>query len=124
MNGDLRKPQDADRMSDTQDAPGSGSGRPPVPAAVSEDTQIAIEVRELVERSKMDATRERFATLVTAHQRKTSRIAYQYLRDAAEADEAIQDAFLKVFSHIGTYRKTWPFEVWFTRILINGCLDR
>jgi RNA polymerase sigma-70 factor (ECF subfamily) len=29
-----------------------------------------------------------------------------------------------VFSHIGSYREAWPFEVWFTRILINGCLDR
>jgi len=29
-----------------------------------------------------------------------------------------------VFAHISSYRETWPFEVWFTRILINGCLDR
>jgi RNA polymerase sigma-70 factor (ECF subfamily) len=58
------------------------------------------------------------------HQRRASRIAYQYLRDAAEADEAVQDAFVKVFAHLNSYREAWPFEVWFTRILINGCLDR
>ena len=58
------------------------------------------------------------------HQRRALRIAYQYLRDAAEADEAVQDGFVKVFSHITSYREAWPFEVWFTRILINGCLDR
>jgi RNA polymerase sigma-70 factor (ECF subfamily) len=29
-----------------------------------------------------------------------------------------------VFTHITAYREAWPFEVWFTRILINGCLDR
>lgn len=72
----------------------------------------------------MDEAREQFAGLVTAHQRRGLRIAYQYLRDAAEADEAVQDAFLKAFTHITTYRDAWPFEVWFTRILINGCLDR
>jgi RNA polymerase sigma-70 factor (ECF subfamily) len=72
----------------------------------------------------MDEARDRFAGLVTAHQRRALRIAYQYLRDAAEADEAVQDAFVKVFSHIGSYREAWPFEVWFTRILINACLDR
>jgi RNA polymerase sigma-70 factor, ECF subfamily len=72
----------------------------------------------------MDAARERFGDLVALHQRRASRIAYQYLRDASEADEAVQDAFVKVFSHIGSYREAWPFEVWFTRILINGCLDR
>jgi RNA polymerase sigma-70 factor (ECF subfamily) len=72
----------------------------------------------------MDEARDRFGELVTMHQRRASRIAYQYLRDAAEADEAVQDAFVKVFAHIGSYREAWPFEVWFTRILINGCLDR
>ena len=72
----------------------------------------------------MDAARDRFAGLVAAQQRRAVRIAYQYLRDAADADEAVQDAFVKAFSHISSYREAWPFEVWFTRILINGCLDR
>src|SRR5262245_55607865 len=91
---------------------------------ISEDTRVAIEIRELVQRGEMDEARERFGELVTHHQRRAARIAYQYLRDTSEADEAVQDAFVKVFSHIGTYREAWPFEVWFTRILINGCLDR
>ena len=98
--------------------PGSG------PAPASEDTRLAVEVRELVVRGVMDEARDRFAGLVTAHQRRASRIAYQYLRDVAEADEAVQDAFVKAFGHIASYREAWPFEVWFTRILINGCLDR
>jgi RNA polymerase sigma-70 factor, ECF subfamily len=92
--------------------------------AVAEDSRIAIEIRTLVERGEADEARERFAELVALHQRRASRIAYQYLRDGGEADEAVQDAFVKVFSHITSYRETWPFEVWFTRILINGCLDR
>ncbi len=92
--------------------------------ALSDDTRLAVEVRGLVERGAMDEARDRFTGIVVAHQRRAVRIAYQYLRDAAEADEAVQDAFVKVFSHIGSYREAWPFEVWFTRILINGCLDR
>jgi RNA polymerase sigma-70 factor (ECF subfamily) len=72
----------------------------------------------------MEEARERFGDLVALHQRRASRIAFQYLRDSAEADEAVQDAFVKVFTHITSYRETWPFEVWFTRILINVCLDR
>jgi RNA polymerase sigma-70 factor, ECF subfamily len=95
-----------------------------VPAPLSEDSALAVEIRGLVERGEMDEARERFGELVVLHQRRASRIAYQYLRDASDADEAVQDAFLKVFSHIGSYREAWPFEVWFTRILINGCLDR
>ncbi len=72
----------------------------------------------------MEGAREMFGGLVEAHQRRASRIAYQYLRDTSDADEAVQDAFVKVFAHISSYREAWPFEVWFTRILINGCLDR
>jgi RNA polymerase sigma-70 factor (ECF subfamily) len=68
--------------------------------------------------------RERYAELVSRHQRRASRIAFHYLRDAAEADEAVQDAFVKAYSHLNTFREELPFEVWFTRILINGCLDR
>src|ERR1700704_472448 len=100
------------------------SGRRTVAVPLSQDSRLAIEIRGLVERGNQEEARERFGDLVAIHQRRASRIAYQYLRDAAEADEAVQDAFVKVFSHISSYRETWPFEVWFTRILINGCLDR
>src|SRR5439155_21494750 len=102
----------------------AAAARRAVGAPPSEDSQLAVDVRSLVERGAMDEARERFGELVALHQRRASRIAYQYLRDSAEADEAVQDAFVKVFSHIESYREAWPFEAWFTRILINGCLDR
>src|SRR5215470_15749479 len=92
---------------------------PRVPSRLSEDSELAVEIRGLIERGEMDAARDRFAVLVVAHQRRASRIAYHYLRDPADADEAVQDAFIKVFTHLGSYREAWPFEVWFTRILIN-----
>ena len=100
------------------------TGRRTPAATLAEDSRLAVEIRGLVERDEMDQARERFGDLVAAHQRRASRIAFQYLRDVADADEAVQDAFVKVFTRIGSYRETWPFEVWFTRILINGCLDR
>ena len=102
----------------------AAAARRAVGAPPSEDSQLAVDIRGLVERGKMDEARERFGELVALHQRRAARIAYQYLREASEADEAVQDAFVKVFSHITSYREAWPFEVWFTRILINGCLDR
>jgi RNA polymerase sigma-70 factor (ECF subfamily) len=105
-------------------AAASSHGHQPAAPLVSDDTRLAMEIRDLVERGAADEARERFAALVAAHQRRALRIAYQYLRDPADADEAVQDAFVKVFSHISSYREAWPFEVWFTRILINGCLDR
>ena len=132
MNGDLGAANDGDAVDpaglDLADAGDSlalaGAPARRTAAPLSEDSRIAIEIRGLVERGDMDEARQRFGALVEIHQRRAARIAYQYLRDAADADEVVQDAFVKVFSHITSYRETWPFEVWFTRILINGCLDR
>ena len=89
-----------------------------------EDSRIAADVKSLVREGQLAAARDRFGVLVGRQQRRASRIAYHFLRDAADADEAVQDAFIKVFSHIESFREDLPFEVWFTRILINGCLDR
>ena len=36
----------------------------------------------------------------------------------------MQDAFVKAYTHIGSFQRNLSFEVWLTRILINGCLDR
>jgi RNA polymerase sigma-70 factor, ECF subfamily len=96
-----------------------------VPEPVRDELSVAAaEVKALVAEGRLADARERFADIVGLEQRRASRIAYHFLRDGAEADEAVQDAFLKVFSHISSFREDLPFEVWFTRILINGCLDR
>src|SRR5918996_1057428 len=88
------------------------------------DGIAASAVKAMQAEGRLAEARERFAELVARHQRRAARIAFHYLRDAAEADEAVQDAFVKAYSHLSTFREELPFEVWFTRILINGCLDR
>ena len=111
------------------------SGRPiaeaesRVPRRATDATQstasvLAAEIKALVVAGDRDAARERFGSLVALLQRRGLRIAYHYLRDAADADEVVQDAFVKVFLHIEQYREELPFDVWFMRILVNACLDR
>jgi RNA polymerase sigma-70 factor (ECF subfamily) len=102
----------------------SGATPPPPVSAREADARVAIDVKALQAAGKLDAARERFAELVGRHQRRAVRIAFHYLRDSADSDEAVQDAFVKAYTHLGTFREELPFEVWFTRILINGCLDR
>lgn len=98
---------------------------PPPPVNTREaDARVAIDVKAFQAAGRLDEARERFAELVTRHQRRAARIAFHYVRDAADADEAVQDAFVKAYTHLATFREELPFEVWFTRILINGCLDR
>src|SRR5436190_106159 len=104
-------------------APATAAGAPAPLAPLSRDSQLAAEIKGLVTSGDRDTARERYGELVARQQRRAVRIAYHYLRDAHDADEAVQDAFIKVFTHITSYREDLPFEVWFTRILVNACLD-
>jgi RNA polymerase sigma-70 factor (ECF subfamily) len=97
---------------------------PALVAAREADAAAASAVKSLQAAGELDTARERYAELVARHQRRAARIAYHYLRDSAEADEAVQDAFVKAYQHLASFREELPFDVWFTRILINGCLDR
>lgn len=94
------------------------------PAPREADSAAASAVKALQAEGRHAEARERYTELVVRHQRRAGRIAFHYLRDSADVDEAVQDAFVKAFSHLSTFREELPFEVWFTRILINGCLDR
>ena len=93
-------------------------------AAREADAAAASAVKAMQAAGALEQARERYSELVARHQRRATRIAYHYLRDSAEADEAVQDAFVKAYQHLASFREELPFDVWFTRILINGCLDR
>lgn len=92
--------------------------------AATAASALAAEIKALTAAGDRDAARDRFGSLVALLQRRALRIAFHYLRDAADADEVVQDAFMKVFLHIDQYREDLSFDVWFTRILVNACLDR
>jgi RNA polymerase sigma-70 factor (ECF subfamily) len=94
----------------------------PRPADV--ESALAGQVQDYLAAGNDHAARDVFAQIVTRQQRRASRIAWHYLRDVAEADEAVQDAFVKAYTHIASFQRHLSFEVWLTRILINGCLDR
>lgn len=50
-------------------------------------------------------------------------IALRIVNNTAEAEEVVQDSFLKAFDKIGTYDPRYAFGVWLKRIVINGSLD-
>jgi RNA polymerase sigma-70 factor, ECF subfamily len=90
----------------------------------SADSRLAREIKHLVAAGDLPVAHERFSDLIAVHQRRACRIAMAYLGNPADADEAVQDAFVRVFQHIASYREELPFDQWFTRILINRCIDR
>jgi RNA polymerase sigma-70 factor, ECF subfamily len=65
-----------------------------------------------------------FEELVRRHQQRAHRIAWTVLRDAEEAREVSQEAFLRLFERAGQFDGRARFTTWFHRLLVNLCLDR
>jgi len=49
---------------------------------------------------------------------------YRVLYDSLEAEDAMQESFLKAFSNIESYNDAIPFEAWLVRIAINTSIDK
>ena len=52
------------------------------------------------------------------------RTAWSILRDRSEAEEAVQDGYLKAFNAIETFAGESSLATWLTRIVVNEALDR
>ncbi|MGY6560811.1 MAG: RNA polymerase sigma factor [Luteibaculaceae bacterium] len=51
------------------------------------------------------------------------RSAYQFLQQEALAQDAMQEAFLKAFTKLETFKNEVPFEAWLRKIVINEALQ-
>lgn len=87
-------------------------------------SELARRVAEASAAQRSEDAAALFGELVAVLQRRAVRLAYIYLRDADDADDVVQDAFVKTFTRIRDYRPEQPFDPWFLRILVNQCLDR
>ena len=64
-----------------------------------------------------------FDLLVARHQGRAYRLAWSLLRDAEDARDASQEAFIRVWEAAERFRGDARFSTWFYRILVNVCLD-
>jgi len=64
-----------------------------------------------------------FETIVVRHQASAWRIACRLLGDPDEARDVVQNAFLKLLDAAPRYHPTAPFTTYFSRIVVNLCLD-
>src|SRR5688572_19180846 len=64
-----------------------------------------------------------FADLVAMHQRKAYAIARAIVYVHEDAEDAVQEAFLRAFQALGKFRPEEPFGAWLSRIVANAALD-
>ena len=67
--------------------------------------------------------RSAFQILVERYERRAYGISYGMLRNRDDAMDAAQDAFVKVFRNIGSFKGDSSFYTWFYRIVKNVCID-
>ncbi len=72
----------------------------------------------LVERVQR-GERSAFDVLVLRYQQKVLKLVLRYIRDPMEAEDVAQEAFIKAFRAIGSFRGDSAFYTWIYRIAIN-----
>ncbi len=95
-----------------------GSAAPVAGLATGYD---AIDDLELVEQTKK-GNQEAFSELVRRHQQVTYNLAYRYMRDATQAEDMAQEAFLKAFRLLNGFRGDSSFSTWLYRVTCSVCL--
>ncbi len=65
-----------------------------------------------------------FEELVNRYESKIFRLAQHITQNDADAEDAMQDAFLKAFRHLGDFEGGSRFYTWLVRIAVNESLMR
>jgi RNA polymerase sigma factor (sigma-70 family) len=78
---------------------------------------------ELVRNAKQGDTRA-YGTLVKEHQTIAFRTAYLITGSAADAEDAVQEAFVKAYRALARFRAGAPFRPWLLAIVANEARNR
>lgn len=62
--------------------------------------------------------------LVRRHERRVFRVTLAVLGNTEDAEEAMQDTFIKAFRHLDQFRKESRFTTWLTRIAVNEAIQK
>lgn len=98
------------------EAASSGSGGAPNDWQHADDRALAAAVGA--------GERDAFVQLMRRYNRRLYRLARATLRNDADAQDALQDAYLAAYRSIGTYRGDARLSTWLSRLVVNACLAR
>jgi RNA polymerase sigma-70 factor (ECF subfamily) len=84
----------------------------------------AVDELARTESARVRADEETLAALVSEYAGTLYRVSFSVLRNAADAEDAVQEAFLRVLRHRDTLDEVRDRRVWLIRIVWNIVLDR
>ncbi|TPI52713.1 RNA polymerase sigma factor [Mesorhizobium sp. B3-1-3] len=65
-----------------------------------------------------------FRTIIKTHNQRLYRIARGVVRNDAEAEDVVQEAYIRAFANLGAFRGEASLSTWLSRIVINEALGR
>jgi len=99
----------------------SVSTAPAAPEAVPELTEEAKAELELVERARVGDGRA-FSSLIQRYEGKIFRLAMNITQNREDAEDVLQEAFLKAYEHLDQFQGNSRFYTWIVRIAVNQAL--
>ncbi|WP_168123865.1 RNA polymerase sigma factor SigW [Paenibacillus sp. HB172176] len=75
-------------------------------------------------RLALKGDRQAFEELVDLYQGKLYHMAYRMLSSRQEAEDVVQETFLRVYKNLERFDDTQKFSTWIYRIATNLCIDR
>lgn len=94
----------------------------PLPSAKMSSAMPASSSDESLVRAAKQGQASAFGELCDRHHRKLYRTAYRIIRNHEDAEDAVQDSFIRAFTHIGEFDERAQFSTWLVRIAINSAL--
>lgn len=91
------------------------------PAGVPAGTDAASGELLLVERARQGDA-DAFSSLVAKYERRVYRMARQITQNDEDAEDVLQDTFLKAYEHLKSFQGQSKFYTWLTRIAVNESL--
>ena len=90
--------------------------------AALNDAQEALQDAQQVARV-LRGDAEAYGALVSRHMRRAFAIAYRILEQREDAEDVVQDAFVRALERIDQLDRSRPFRPWFLRIVVNQALN-
>jgi RNA polymerase sigma-70 factor (ECF subfamily) len=87
-------------------------------------SKVAREDEPLLVKAAKSGDATAFEELVNRYERKIFRLTMNITRNREDAEDAMQDAFMKAYSHLGTFQEDSRFYTWLVRIAANEALMR
>src|SRR3979490_3005904 len=94
-----------------------------MPQSIESAQAIAASDALAVERT-LAGERDAFRVLVERHSHNVFRLAYRMTRNQHDAEEVVQEAFLRAYQKLGQFAARANFGTWVYRIAANYAIDR